>query len=109
MKVSARVDVNPAPIDLLELEVLRGRGASWNIYYIPISFILIQRLVTPALLVSVRVGVAKLRPVPFPFPSLPVRACVFPPFFVRVALFPSSSPYVPWVVFTSSVAHCVRS
>ena len=81
MKVSARVDMNPAPIDLLDLEVLRGRGASRNIASIPIYFLLIQRLVAPALLVSVWVGVAKFFPGPFHFPSPPVCSCVFPPFF----------------------------
>ena len=45
MKVSAKVDVKPLPVGLLELEVLWGRGVAWKITPPPV--LLIQRLVAP--------------------------------------------------------------
>ena len=47
MKVSARVELNPFPIELIESEVLQGRGVAWNITPFPLPVLLIHQLVAP--------------------------------------------------------------
>ena len=47
MKVSAKVGVNPVPIDLLESEVFRGEGVAQQIFPPPLPVLLIQRFVAP--------------------------------------------------------------
>ena len=49
MKESARVGVKSVPIDLLESEVLRGRGVARQITPLSLLVFLIQKLVAPVL------------------------------------------------------------
>ena len=97
-KVSARVGVNPVPIDFLELEVLLGWGVARQISPPPLPILLFQRMVAPALslrlagLCSGSSGEVTGRSFPFPFSSC-TRPCLPPPYFVRSNLFPSPYPF----------------
>ena len=47
VEVSAGVGVNPFPLELLESEFLWGRGVSWQISFLPLFILWLQRLVAP--------------------------------------------------------------
>ena len=47
-KIGARVGVNTFLVDLLELEVLQGRGVAWKITHTPLPVLLIHWMVNPA-------------------------------------------------------------
>ena len=75
MKVSAGVGLNLVPVDILELEVLQGRGEARHFSPLPLPVLLIQRLVVPAPslrpdgLCSGRSGEVTAWDFPLPFPS----------------------------------------
>ena len=76
------VGVHPIPVDLLESEVLWGRGVAWQVSFLPLPIMWFWLRVCPppshALLVSVRGGGDWLPTSTFLSP--PGFACDFPPF-----------------------------
>ena len=83
MEVSSGVVFHPVPVDLLELELVRGRGVDRQISLLPLPVFRLKRWSLPprrsALLVSVQGGGGMLQTYPFLFPYPPACTCVSPP------------------------------
>ena len=105
MEVSFGVVFHPVPVDLLELELVRGRGVDRQISLLPLPVFRLKRWSLPprrsALLVSVQGGGGYVFPLCVPMSS--------PPLFVCATLFPSPPPSVTLIVPDLSAARHVES